>query len=178
MRRLAAVCVLVGALVVPAGTQADDSTPYSCDAKPSSFHAKRARGIARASFALKKWRDGTPVKPAQRRWFRWQVECIYSPPGDAKLRAYRKARKRDFYRYRNTGGPLTPYGKWAIPGYIVACESGGSWNAYNPSGAVGPYQLLGWGAPFPVDSWKEKMAHHRLALYVMRVQGPGAWVCA
>lgn len=34
------------------------------------------------------------------------------------------------------------YGEWAIPAYIVMCESGGRWNAYNPSGASGPYQMM------------------------------------
>lgn len=34
-------------------------------------------------------------------------------------------------------------GEWAIPTYIVMCESGGRWDAYNPySGASGPYQML------------------------------------
>lgn len=33
-------------------------------------------------------------------------------------------------------------GDWVIPDYIVACESGGSWDAENPSGAAGPYQLM------------------------------------
>lgn len=31
---------------------------------------------------------------------------------------------------------------WSIPTYIVMCESGGDWNAYNASGASGPYQLM------------------------------------
>lgn len=34
------------------------------------------------------------------------------------------------------------YGEWAIPRYIVMCESGGDWNAINSSGASGPYQLM------------------------------------
>lgn len=36
------------------------------------------------------------------------------------------------------------YGEWAIPRYIVACETGGTfdWYAYNSSGASGPYQLM------------------------------------
>lgn len=37
-----------------------------------------------------------------------------------------------------------PYNGWAIPEYIVSCETGGTfdWYAYNPSGASGPYQLM------------------------------------
>lgn len=40
------------------------------------------------------------------------------------------------------GDGCCPYNGWAIPEYIVMCESGGSWDAYNPSGAAGPYQLM------------------------------------
>lgn len=32
--------------------------------------------------------------------------------------------------------------EWAIPTYIVMCESGGDWDAYNASGASGPYQIM------------------------------------
>lgn len=39
--------------------------------------------------------------------------------------------------------PVAPEGEWAIPTYVVMCESGGDWDAYNPSsGAAGPYQLM------------------------------------
>ncbi len=34
------------------------------------------------------------------------------------------------------------YGEWAIPRYIVMCESKGNWMAHNASGASGPYQLM------------------------------------
>lgn len=39
-------------------------------------------------------------------------------------------------------GPVLAYGEWAIPAYIVMCESQGQWDAINPSGASGPYQLM------------------------------------
>lgn len=94
-------------------------------------------------------------------------------------RALRAGRHRAVDRYR----ALTPYPgpgrtRWAIPYSIVACESGGSWAAANPSGAVGPYQLLGWGAPWPVGGMHDKMAHHRIASQVWAGgAGRGNWVC-
>jgi hypothetical protein len=103
-----------------------------------------------------------PALPAMRR--RWQDE------------------KRTLYRY-SAFRHVAPYPGggtyWAVPYYIVACESGGSWTAANPSGAVGPYQLLGWGAPYPAVTWAEKMANHRIAAEVY-AGGAGAsnWVCA
>lgn len=41
-------------------------------------------------------------------------------------------------------GTSLAYGEWAIPRYIVSCETGGTfdWYAYNPSRASGPYQLM------------------------------------
>lgn len=67
---------------------------------------------------------------------------------------------------------------WAIPYAIVRCESGGSWSAYNPSGAEGPYQLLGHGAPWPVRSWRDKMAHHRIARALYRESGTSPWAAS
>lgn len=43
---------------------------------------------------------------------------------------------------RTTRGEAVGTGGWAIPEYIVMCESGGDWNAANRSGAAGPYQLM------------------------------------
>lgn len=46
-------------------------------------------------------------------------------------------------RVTTTALSYEPSGEWAIPTYIVMCESGGDWMAYNPaSGASGPYQLM------------------------------------
>ena len=68
---------------------------------------------------------------------------------------------------------------WSIPYYIVDCESHGDWGAANPSGAVGPYQLLGWGAPYPARTWRERMANHRIAAEVFAGgAGASSWVCA
>lgn len=74
---------------------------------------------------------------------------------------------------------ITPYGKWAIPPYIVMCESGGAWSAYNPSGASGPYQLLGKGAIMPASYPRAWAQHHTIA-YNLWAGGNGAshWVCA
>lgn len=73
-------------------------------------------------------------------------------------------------------GGTTPYyggGQcWAIPYDIVLCESGGSYTAYNPSGASGAYQLMigGGGSPAEQDA----------AAAALWDGGAGAsnWVCA
>lgn len=78
---------------------------------------------------------------------------------------------------------LTPYrcatGRYAIPCHIIQCESHGRWGAANPSGAIGPYQLLGWGAPWPVRTLRDKLAHHRIAARLWNGgRGASNWVCA
>lgn len=100
-----------------------------------------------------------------------------------KRGAYRKWRKAERRAYKQRRS-LTPYcclagQRWAIPVGIVACESGGSWSAYNRSGAAGPYQIMAMhGRPWPVTSEADKLAHHRIA---SRLYAGGAgrsnWVC-
>lgn len=118
------------------------------------------------------------VRAAKRKRLSRARGCGYR----GKLRATWAKDRRGYGRYRALR-QIAPYPGggtwWAIPYYVVACESGGSWTAYNPSGASGPYQLLGWGAPYPATTWREKMANHRIAADLW-AGGAGAsnWVCA
>lgn len=67
---------------------------------------------------------------------------------------------------------------WAIPWYIVSCESGGDWMAANPtSDARGPYELLDQGEPYPAVTWKQKMENHRIAADLYAESGAAPWVC-
>jgi hypothetical protein len=115
------------------------------------------------------------------------TRCQHSPKAERKMRALRKrlkAARIHRMRMARQAASLTPFGpcyggRWAIPCHIVGCESGGSWSAYNPSGAAGPYQIMpGWGRPFPVRSAADRLAHHRIAARLYN-GGAGAshWVC-
>jgi len=73
-------------------------------------------------------------------------------------------------------------GPYAIPAYIVMCESGGNYSAVNPSsGAGGAYQILpstwqlygGKGAPQDAP----KAEQDSIAAQIWADSGPGAWVC-
>ncbi|HEY3191810.1 MAG TPA: transglycosylase family protein [Solirubrobacterales bacterium] len=81
------------------------------------------------------------------------------------------------------GAPAFEGGPYAIPTYIVMCESGGDYHALNPSsGAGGAYQILpstwhaygGQGAP--QDGSKEEQ--DRIAGEIWSDSGPSAWSCA
>ncbi|MGH2960611.1 MAG: transglycosylase family protein, partial [Solirubrobacterales bacterium] len=74
-------------------------------------------------------------------------------------------------------------GDWAIPSAIVMCESGGSFDAVNPSsGAGGAYQILpstwdsygGEGAPHNASPQQQ----HDIAAQIWADSGGSAWVCA
>jgi septal ring factor EnvC (AmiA/AmiB activator) len=73
-------------------------------------------------------------------------------------------------------------GPYAIPAYIVMCESGGNYSALNPSsGAGGAYQILPstWelygGSGEPQNASKEEQ--DRIAGEIWADSGPSAWVC-
>lgn len=72
---------------------------------------------------------------------------------------------------------------YAIPGYIVQCESGGNWHAVNPSsGAGGAYQIMPstWqaygGTGLPQDASPAQQS--AIASKIWSSAGPGAWQCA
>jgi peptidoglycan hydrolase CwlO-like protein len=74
-------------------------------------------------------------------------------------------------------------GPYAIPTYIVICESGGNYSALNPSsGAGGAYQILpstwhtygGSGLPHQAS----KAEQDRIAALIWADAGPSAWACA
>lgn len=75
------------------------------------------------------------------------------------------------------------FGDWAIPQSIVICESGGNWEAVNPSsGAGGAYQILPstWelygGEGNPEDASPGEQSE--IAAQIWADSGASAWVCA
>ncbi|MDX6617298.1 MAG: resuscitation-promoting factor RpfA [Solirubrobacterales bacterium] len=80
-------------------------------------------------------------------------------------------------------GALFGNGHWAIPEYIVMCESGGNYHAVNASsGAGGAYQIMpatwrahgGQGLPQNAPPAEQD----RIAALIWADSGPGAWSCA
>ena len=119
-----------------------------------------------------------PGRKAQQRLGRLRAKCDPRQERKEKMRRY-VGKRRAAWRFHAYIDRITPYGKWAIPPYIVGCESGGAWGAYNPSGASGPYQLLGWGAPMPASTPRRKAQHHIIAARLWAGgRGASHWVCA
>lgn len=144
-------------------------------------------------WAPERWRRGAPphkVIRGQRR----RLRCASAHHRAAIQRtwqrdksAYNDHRRAMLHRVR-----WTPYygctklgicGWWAIPAYIVSCESGGDYGALNlSSGAGGAYQALpstwaaygGEGAPHTAP----KREQDRVARLIWLDVGEGAWACA
>ncbi len=81
------------------------------------------------------------------------------------------------------GAPLYEGGPYAIPTYIVMCESGGNYRSLNASsGAGGAYQILpstwsaygGQGLPHQAPPAEQD----RIAAMIWQDSGPSAWACA
>lgn len=154
--------------------------------------AKQTRPFRAKTWRLDRWRRGAPPKKIRKAHGR-HVRCAAGPRHRKAMRHGWKKRKRAYNAHRRAKlaeqaelaqiSSVTPYncgshGSYAIPCYIVECESHFSWSAANPSGAIGPYQLLGHGAPWPVTSLADKLAHHRIARELWMSQGSSPWVCA
>jgi hypothetical protein len=72
-------------------------------------------------------------------------------------------------------------GGYAIPSYIVECESGGDYGALNASGAGGAYQIMpgtwqaygGTGSPHTAPPEEQD----RIAAAIYAAEGSSPWVC-
>jgi hypothetical protein len=160
---VALVLVCAAVVIAPASaTQSGGNTTPTCN--QSESHAALHRKTARKRWQVAKPLAGTNLCIPKRHIAKHMT-------GFRRWQAYREVAP---YRGFNEGDP---YLKWlAVPAYIVERESGCSWTAVNgSSGACGAYQLLSWTS-CATSSWSDKIRHHRMAAYVLRVQGPGAWV--
>lgn len=183
---LAACCAAVTVPVALASEGNDTQQPEPVTNPCPSHPLAKARAVVKEAWDREGWRQKNPVKPEQSERLRRLRPCLSdkgeypNPSAREKLMIFSVKRKTAFWSYREYR-QITPYrcqrgwyGTWAIPCYVIACESGFSWSAYNPSGASGPYQLLGWGAPMPANTWARKLEHHRIASSLALSN----WVCA
>lgn len=161
-----ALLAVTAVLSVPATAAAESPGCKPADAWPI---AKRA------------WQRVSGPRGSERRRYREVKRCADPKRTRRKWRHAKqrfsglRAEKREVRALLVYAGPRK---RWAIPAAIVACESGYSWSAYNPSGAVGPYQLLGKGAAFPVVSQADKREHHLIAGHLWAGgAGRSHWVC-
>jgi len=152
----------------------------SCDSKSVAFHRHRARTILRHAYR---------TEPARSEIRAYQAHklCIRDKDVRDSLAAlrHRLKRKLEQRQYEAQIARLTPYPgpngtRWAIPYYVVECESHGDWGAYNASsGATGPYQMLPstYGSVCETCDWSQP-DQHLAAGRVWARSGGSEWACA
>jgi septal ring factor EnvC (AmiA/AmiB activator) len=95
-----------------------------------------------------------------------------------------EVRKQAAAKIAEGGGEAFLGGPYAIPTYIVMCESGGNYRALNSSSmAGGAYQIIpstwrAYGGQGPYAHLASKAEQDRIAAIIWREDGPGAWSCA
>jgi hypothetical protein len=138
------------------------------------------------TWRLIRWKREKP-KPSTVRAYRNKLRCAGRGNRGALKHRWRSA-KRAFYQHRHQMRELialTPYdcgsaGRFAIPCAVVACESGYSWGAVNPtSGARTAYQFLPstyYGVCRSCD-WSRLDLHFAAGVVWARSAG-SEWACA
>lgn len=174
-----AVIILCALFALPTATNAHTRSPRTAaiNGCPRLFHQKEFARHARKVFNHRP----SITRPVKKR-LKVKRDCAFSPQAVTNNRAlYVKLKKKRIKRL--TVNYTAPYscgssGHYAIPCYIVACESGFSSTAQNPSGAYGYYQLMPswWGhlgrKPTPAEQ-------HAIAAKLWNGgSGAGNWVCA
>lgn len=143
---LVACCAaLVGTPYALAQTQGDPSTDV-----PQATVSTQCQPMKKL-LSWKNWRDAHPLRGTE--------PCPNS--NKRKLMSYFRLYRhyREIAPYRCLHGRE---GYFAIPCYIISCESGFNWWAMNSSGASYIYQLLGWGAPAP-RTFRDRVRNHEIA---------------
>lgn len=160
---------------------------------PDPCHGQRVTASAAARFAAQVWRlpSWERAKPKKATIAAWhhKLQCAAGPGHRKAMKERWRADRSAFYAHRHAEQEreqLTPYCEgdacYAIPVYIVECESGGDYGAVNPSsGAGGAYQVLpstwalygGDGAPQDAPEAEQD----RIAGEIWADSGTSAWSC-
>lgn len=203
---LAAVAVAVTAMPIgssaqehTAATPTPTPTATATPAPPPTYWERNgcSQGVKQAKYrrALRRvyrftdaggnYRAARVTKKARERLER-RRKCAYSKKARSNMRRATKERAKS-WRFHRKIDRLTPFGEWAIPAYIVMCESGGNYRAWNQSGsdASGAYQFLGsswraWGGGryASAAAYAPPWAQHIVAARYYRAAGTSPWECA
>lgn len=165
----------VAVAAIGSDSAASDPTPLTRSTHAVGWHVRDTQRVARLA-----WQRDAEPKPSRIGRLRWNLAAVEHPPADRKMVGIWRHQRKIARDRRYTPYDCGEYGYYAIPCYIVACESGYRDVAYNPSGAAGPYQIMAsWGRPWPIRSRADRIEHDRIAAAIWNGgAGAGNWVCA
>jgi hypothetical protein len=166
---LIAACLLAVTLTLGWAVPSEAKYELRSSACAQKFHQAKFEKYARAV-----WKRDKVSRKAKDRLVRMR-KCMHSSAARKNARRLNR-RLRQRHRARKTAPIGSP-----IPSYIWKCESGGDYNAVNPSsGARGRYQIM----PFHYTSgicrgldWSPR-GQDICAARIWESSGPGAWECA
>lgn len=178
--------IVVAALLLsaaPASAQPPkDPSRVTCDGLSVTHHVHRARALLRDAYDL----DRYPGKPDRSAINKAQAHkrCLNVPPAKFAIHEYRAKLVARFEEYAELRR-ITPYdcgshGFFAIPCYVVDCESGFDWGAVNSSsGAFSAYQFLPSTYAGVCERCDRSRADlHLAASRVWARSGGSEWACA
>jgi peptidoglycan hydrolase CwlO-like protein len=158
--------------------QVDEQAQQLSAARASLVASQQAANQSAAAVTAARANTQSSLSDAQ-----GQVSQLEQQLAEQQAAQQQAAPQQAAQQQASSGAPAYLGGPYAIPTYIVMCESGGNYHAYNPSsGAGGAYQILqstwraygGQGAPQDAP----KAEQDRIAAEIWRDSGPSAWSCA
>lgn len=167
---IAAVLLISG----PATSAArpEPNAHMTCDGKPVTWHVHRAHALLKRTYRSDFDLPDTSFVPAAQK----HKLCVRIGNVRDQIEQYRADRKWDWYTRVNpyTGGGQ----RWALPYYIVYCESGGGIYP-NLYGLLEGWNEWNWGLVQTASAAQAPKLHQDMAAhrgYVMH--GGGPWACA
>ncbi len=158
----AALVALVALVVTGAAGGDTDRTPLTCDGHDVRFHLDRTGKVLKKGYAKSRVEDPSPLKSNEKEAVKNHKFCLKRSEDRARVEHQRdkfQGKLDEYFRqtYTPNAGPGDTW--WAIPYYIVSCESGGNFQAYS-------YAFQGGGAYGILDSEWVRYGGHELS---------GAW---
>jgi hypothetical protein len=171
--------------------------PQASAVCPQEVTAKEATAFQLEVWQPKRWQRGAPPKKTKRA-HRRHVVCAAGPRHRRAIRRGWQRRQAAFFKHRRTElwrERVTPYPgggrRWAIPYYIVVCESGARIN--DPAAPNGAHSLLAgplqgvptweswrprWAAKYALPYQAPKRAQDVAAHRLLAAYGTAPWECA
>lgn len=125
------------------------------------------RNVRKYGLAHRKPSRCADLRRSIRTFRRWHAPPIVTPGAGDRIPATPGVASR----------PYVAGGRYSIPAYIVNCESGGDYNARNPSGAYGAYQIMPGTAAAYGCSLATPAGQDACAARIYAREGAGPWSC-
>ena len=185
MRYVISMVVILAAIVFPTAAQADkadcpkylESTYSAKYQKVAKVHGKRAPGRNIRKYGVLYKGTVFNATCGELRRSKGQLKKLLRTPQYPASYVTDAVQPAQPPAGVQTATQTGAHNGWTIPEYIVMCESGGDYNARNPSGAYGAYQIMpgtaaGYGCDLSTPAGQDQCAAR-----IYAAEGTSPWVC-